>query len=592
MQIPESQHAEQQEALRNLFRFVYPAEDYALFHSKLMELLARHRKKIDAHRHKDTVKSTNNDGRVAFDHEDVMLITYPDVVRCDDGTTPLAALHHFLSAELSDTFSVVHLLPFYPYSSDDGFSIIDYRQVNQEVGSWKDIRSMAAVHRLMFDAVINHISAQSRWFSDYCKQKEPYRDYFIEKDPTSDYSQVIRPRTSSLFSVVETVAGVKEVWTTFSADQVDLNYRNPRLLLEILDILLGYISDGAAVLRLDAINYLWKESGTKCSNLPECHAVIQMMRTVFDMIAPWVVLVSETNIPHVDNVTYFGDGHNEAQVIYQFSLPPLVVHSFLSHEMETLTRWIRSLEYGDSTSYLNFLSSHDGVGIVPASGILSDAEVAALVNLSSARGGMVSAKTNPDGTEVPYELNCTFYDLLCDPKDSEVSNIDKFLSAHAILLALKGIPAIYFNSLFGEQNNVSGVQETGIARTINRKKYTRAELTARVNDEPRSKTIFNQLKALINVRKTLPAFSPHADQQVLNLHSSLLVIVRGGVSCSPVLTIVNSSNRPVMILCPPEFAPTHQPLELLAGTATSTVIDGETQLHIPAYGFGWWGVKP
>ena len=156
----------------------------------------------------------------------------------------------------------IHLLPFYPYSSDDGFSVIDYKQVNPALGTWDDVARVGQNFHLMFDGVINHISAQSAWFKAFLQDDPKYRDYFIVVEGEPDLSQVVRPRTLPLLTEFTTPSGAKKVWTTFSADQIDLNYANPEVLLDIIDVLLFYVAHGAELIRLDAIAYLWKEIGT------------------------------------------------------------------------------------------------------------------------------------------------------------------------------------------------------------------------------------------------------------------------------------------------------------------------------------------
>jgi sucrose phosphorylase len=307
----------------------------------------------------------------------------------------------------------IHILPFYPWTSDDGFSVTDYRKVDSNLGEWKDITSMQNNFRLMFDGVINHISAESEWFKGFLRDDPPYRDYFITVDGDPDLSQVVRPRALPLLTSFNTPSGEKRVWTTFSADQIDLNFKNPEVLFEILDIMLMYIERGATYIRLDAIAYLWKEIGTTCIHLPQTHHLIQLMRCVLDEVAPHVHLITETNVPHADNISYFGDGTNEAQLVYNFALPPLTLHTFHTGNAQVLSNWAKTLTLpSDKTTFFNFLASHDGVGLNPARGILSNEEIDALVNKTLAHGGLVSYKNNSDGSQSPYEMNVNYFDAL------------------------------------------------------------------------------------------------------------------------------------------------------------------------------------
>ncbi|MCA9930047.1 MAG: hypothetical protein KC419_16305, partial [Anaerolineales bacterium] len=213
-----------------------------------------------------------------FSAQDIVLITYGDQVQ-EPEKAPLQTLAEFCRVWLNGRISTIHILPFYPYSSDDGFSVIDYKAVNPALGSWEDVRSLGSTFNLMFDAVINHISAESDWFQRFLQDDPHYRRYFTIVDPNSDLSSVFRPRALPLLTAVTTPSGPKNVWSTFSPDQIDLNYANPDVLLDILDTLIFYVAHGARYIRLDAIGFMWKETGTSCIHLPQTHRTIQLMRS-------------------------------------------------------------------------------------------------------------------------------------------------------------------------------------------------------------------------------------------------------------------------------------------------------------------------
>jgi len=311
--------------------------------------------------------------------EDVVLITYGDMVTSDHAT-PLATLATFLDQELSDTVNTVHILPFYPYSSDDGFSVIDYRQVDPHLGSWDDVEHIGRHYRMMFDLVLNHMSSRSPWFRNYILGNLPFRYYFHEMEPEADVSGVTRPRTSPLLTRTATRNGDRYVWTTFSADQVDLNFANPEVFFDMLDVLFGYIAHGARVIRLDAIAYLWKELGTSCIHLPETHEVVKLFRDILGMVAPDVLLLTETNVPHDENISYFGTG-DEAHMVYQFSLPPLVLHGLLNGTGTLLTQWASGLgDLPEGCTYLNFTASHDGIGLRPLEGLVESDDLEHMVD--------------------------------------------------------------------------------------------------------------------------------------------------------------------------------------------------------------------
>ncbi|NOK60523.1 MAG: sugar phosphorylase [Chloroflexi bacterium AL-W] len=463
-----------------------------------------------------------------FSEDDVILITYADQV-CSHDQSPLQTLADVLNTSFQQVVSTVHLLPFYPYTSDDGFSVVDYTVVDPASGSWEDIEALRADYRLMFDAVINHISASSAWFQAFLRGEAGAAEYFMLMDPATDLSQVTRPRALPLLTRFETPDGERYVWTTFSADQIDLNFANPQVLLDIIDVLLLYVAHGALLIRLDAIGYLWKEVGTRSIHLPQTHCVVQLFRAVLDVVAPEVALITETNVPHADNISYFGDGTNEAQLVYQFPLAPLVLHAFHSGSAYYLTEWASQLALpSKTTTFFNFLASHDGIGVVPATGILSTADIANLVARVDAYGGHVSSKTNADGSQSPYELNITLFDALSDPSDAQDSyEVDRFIAANAIMLALQGIPGIYVHSLVGSHNYHTGVRETERFRSINREKWERADIELRLADSSSHESqVFQRFADLITKRRGERAFHPSGPQHIINLHESLFTFVR------------------------------------------------------------------
>ncbi|HUM72461.1 MAG TPA: alpha-amylase family glycosyl hydrolase, partial [Chloroflexota bacterium] len=357
--------------------------------------------------------------RPRVSHQDAILITYGNMVQTER-ERPLTTLAHFLENHLTGLVSAVHLLPFFPYSSDDGFSVIDYKAVHPAWGDWPDVAQIGGRQsgrfRLMFDLVVNHTSVQCEWFQAFLREERPYTDFYITADPDADLSMVFRPRTHPLLTPFATETGTRHVWTTFSADQVDLNFANPEVLLAILDVLLFYVAQGAEFIRLDAIAYIWKESGTDCLHRPQAHEIVKLMRTVLNQAAPHVSLITETNVPHAENIAYFGNGRDEAQLVYNFSLPPLTLHAFHTGNAEILSQWADSLTLpSDETTFFNFLASHDGIGVQPARGLLSDTAVTDMANRIKALGGYVNYKTNSDGSQSPYELNCTYLDALGDP---------------------------------------------------------------------------------------------------------------------------------------------------------------------------------
>jgi glucosylglycerate phosphorylase len=461
---------------------------------------------------------------------DVVLITYGDMVR-EAGERPLGSLAHFLSAHLRERITAVHLLPFYPYSSDDGFSVIDYKQVDPKLGAWDDVHEVGRHFRLMFDAVINHISVESEWFRRFLAGDATYQDYFVVVPPQTDLSQVFRPRALPLLTPFPAPGGEKLVWTTFSEDQVDLNFANPKVLLRIVDVLLFYVAQGAELIRLDAIAFLWKEPGTSSVHLPQTHRLIQLFRSLLDEVAPQVILITETNVPHKDNVSYFGDGYSEAQMVYNFSLPPLTLHAFHTGSAAILSQCAAGLTLpSDQTSFFNFLASHDGIGVTPARDLLPPEAIQALVDRVAALGGRISYRHNADGSQTPYELNVNYLDALGDPAagtEPPERVARRFLAAQAIMLSLRGVPGIYFHSLFGSRSWPEGVAQTGRNRTINRQKVERETLEAELADPGSLRHhVFYPYLELLQKRAGRAAFHPNGDQEVMFYHDAVFSLLR------------------------------------------------------------------
>jgi glucosylglycerate phosphorylase len=481
-----------------------------------------------------------------LDQRDALIITYGDQFR-RDGEPPLRTLNTFAGKYLGGVASGLHILPFYPYTSDDGFSVVDYRAVDPALGSWEDVAGLQQNFLLMYDAVINHVSVSSAWFQGFLRGQPPYTDYFITTPPETDLTGVVRPRALPLLTPFETKRGRQQVWTTFSADQVDLNYRSPDLLLEVFAALLDYTARGARLLRLDAIAYLWKEIGTSCIHLPQTHRFIQLLRAVLDQVAPHVLLVSETNVPHRDNISYFGDGSNEAQMVYNFALPPLVLHAFASASAAVLSEWAAGLQRpSDRATFFNFLASHDGLGLNPARGILPDNQIEALLRRGEEHGGRISLKTNPDGSQSAYELNINYFDALSDPASSEPLDLQarRFLAAQAILLSLAGLPGIYIHSLLGSRSWQAGVTQTGMNRTINRQKFSFDELDRELDQPGLRRAVYQGYARLLKARAQCAAFHPYGHQQVLDAGESIFALLRSSPEGeSAALCLINVSGE-------------------------------------------------
>ena len=467
-----------------------------------------------------------------WDQGDAILITYGNTIQ-SSGELPLVTLSRFLDKYLKRQFTAIHILPFFPFSSDDGFSVIDYSTVNPSLGDWENIESISKKYKLMSDLVINHISSRSRWFENYKNDVTPGKDYFIEGNPSDDSSKVVRPRNSPLLTSVRTKAGIRHVWSTFSGDQIDLNFRNPNVLKEFVSIVRSYLNHGITIFRMDAVPFLWKQKGTSCTNLQPTHEIIKLFHTLIEYYFPSALIVCENNVPSNENLTYFGNA-NEAHVIYNFSLPPLLIYTLLTGRCSHLKNWMMSMPPAQSgTTYLNFIASHDGIGLRPLDGLISDDEVDKLVEKTKQSGGRVTYRKSREGSDKPYELNITLFDLLKSTFDSDEDNysVERFLCAHSIMFALEGIPAVYIQSIFGSHNDLDRLEHTQRNRSINRHIWDEFELEKELSDRqsPHAR-IFAELKRLLSIRKKQSAFHPNATQYTLHISDDIFAFWRQSIN--------------------------------------------------------------
>lgn len=502
--------------------------------------------------------------------KDAMLITYADTLY-DDTEKPLRVLRTFLENKVKDAIPAVHLLPIYPYTSDDGFSVVDYTAIDDNLGSWEDVERMAEKHELMFDAVLNHISASSEWFRKFLKWDEKYKDYFIVCDPLKDYSQVLRPRALPLLTRFDTADGDKYVWTTFSEDQIDLNYKNPEVLLDMVDVLCQYASHGARYIRVDSATYMWKEDGTACAHLPKTHALLRVMRSAVEMAFPDTIIISEASVPFKDNITYLGNG-DEAHMIYQFTLSPLVLYTFLVGNTEKLTGWAKTLKdvpLSPKSTYFNMISCHDGIGLLSIEGILSEEEKKFLCDECQRRGGYISYRNTPEHVQKPYEINITYVDALTPASADDRERAERVIAAHGIMMSFKGIPAIYIEALLGSRNWTEGVEISGIKRRINREKLSREKVEKEI-ETPGSlrQLVFDGITGLLKVRQKEKAFHPDAEQMVLSLDQRVFALRRiNQVTGDSLVAVINVTDQKFEILSEVEG------VDILSGESVKEVIE-------------------
>jgi len=469
-----------------------------------------------------------------FTERDIILITYGDLLY-KKHQSPLKTLGDFCGAYLKGTINTIHILPFFPSSSDRGFSIINFETVDPLLGSWSDIESLGTSYQMMFDGVINHVSSKSRWFIEFLAGNPEYEDFFTwfaEEDDLTDEqrSLIFRPRTSHILTRYETLRGPRYIWTTFSPDQIDLNYRNHKVLLKVIEILLFYVRHGADILRLDAVTYLWNQPGTRCIHLEQTHEIIKLLRNIISAVAPYVALVTETNLPYKENIAYFGNGSDEAHMIYNFALPPLVLHAFYTGDTGILSAWADSMTPASETAtFFNFLDSHDGIGLLGAKDILSQQDIDLICRQTENHGGFISYKTAEDGTDVPYELNITWYSALNKKEDGDSLRIQikRFIASRAIALVLRGVPGIYLHSLFGTHNDHAAVHGTSENRVINRSIIDYMSIM-RSMTHPKSKKfrINKALGKMILARTAHRAFHPGGPQKILSISPAVFAVMR------------------------------------------------------------------
>jgi len=586
---------ERQERLLERLRYLYGEDTARATLPELLRLIRVHY----AHKPGELLEAEKSfDARERFTQNDLLLITYGDTIQ-GAGQTGLSALGSFLDAiqRRGRLFSILHVLPFFPYTSDRGFSITDFRLVDHSIGTWEDIGRLGESSRLMFDGVINHASSKSMAFREMLSGNPDYKDFAVyfrsAEELTPEQRKLLRrPRTSDVLTRYLTIQGPAWVWTTFSPDQIDLNYRNPKVLLSVVDTLLFYVRKGADMVRLDAVTYLWHELGTSGASLAQTHEIVKLFRDVLDIAAPQVALVTETNVPHAENTAYFGEGGDEAQMVYNFALPPLVLHAFYRGDATALSRWAGELAYpSETTTYLNILDTHDGVGLPGVTNVLPDEEIEFLAERARQQGAFVSYRSTADG-EAPYEINTTWYSALnlenCG--ESRELQVKRFLASRSIALALRGVPAIYVHSLIGSRNDVRLALQTKVKRDVNRASLDLGVLKRNLS-EPGSKLqlLIEDFGRFLSTRVTHAAFHPNGQQRVLSVSPQLFTVLRTApAGHEHILCMTNVSDRPCLAEVATSELGTDSSYwyDLVAGRGWN-VEDGKLHLQFEPYDVLW-----
>ncbi len=475
-----------------------------------------------------------------------LIICYGDVVYSNEKSS-IKVFQSFFQKNLKKYFDTIHFLPFYPSSSDSGFAVKDHYKIEKRIGNWSDLKRISKYNNIMADIVINHSSARGLWFKNFLKRKKPGKDYFLTVNSKFNTSKVVRPRDHKLLKKIKIFDKSDYLWRTFSPDQIDLNFKNPSVLLRFIKIMIHLINNGITIFRLDAIAYLWKENGTKCINLRQTHEIIKLLRIISNYLNVETVIITETNLPEKENLSYFGN-NDEANWIYNFSLPPLLIHAFLFENNSYLNRWSKNLpvtKFGNN--YLNFIASHDGIGIRPTEGILNNKSLNNFLKRLKKNGSKFSYRKVHNKSKKVYEANITVFDALkksdYDPKGKFF--LERYVAAHAIMISFEGIPAIYFNSLFGKSNDEAKYIITGNNRDVNRYKWNYKNITRKLSDYKTKQSIFySNITNLLSIRRKQKAFHPSGKRHNINLGPKLFCFKRVSIDKrQSIICITNLSSK-------------------------------------------------
>ncbi len=470
----------------------------------------------------------NSKKKLTISEKTSLVICYGDNINSNQKSS-IQVFQNFFKKNLNKYFNAIHFLPFYPSSSDSGFAVKDHYKIERRIGSWSDIKKISKSNHVMADIVINHSSARGLWFKNFLKKKRPGKDYFLTVNSKFNTSKVVRPRDHKLLKKIDIFRKSDYLWRTFSADQIDLDFKNPSVLLRFIKIMVHLVSNGVTIFRLDAIAYLWKKNGTNCINLKQTHEIVKLLRLISNLLNVETIIITETNLPEKENLSYFGK-NDEANWIYNFSLPPLLIHAFLFENSSYLKKWSKKLPNTKfQNSYLNFIASHDGIGIRPTEGILNEKSLNNFLKRLKKNGSKFSYRKVQNKSRKVYEANITVFDALkkSDTDPNGKFFLERYIAAHAIMISFEGIPAIYFNSLFGKSNDEAKYVITGNNRDINRYKWSYENITKKLKDKNSKQSIFYQnLGKLLETRRKQKAFHPNAKRLNINLGSKIFCYER------------------------------------------------------------------
>ena len=491
------------------------------------------------------VKVKSNQKVRKIKETDILLITYADTFK-EKKKKSFTVLNSFLEKFLKNSINIVHILPYYPSSSDGGFAVTNFFRIDGRHGNWSDLKKISKNFKIMSDVVLNHASSESKWFKNFLKNKGEGKDFFLSSNKEINTKNVIRARSHKLIQKFSTKKGDKFLWCTFSRDQVDFDFKNPKVLLMFLKLILFLQNKGVTFFRFDAVAFVWKRLDTSCVNLDQTHAIVRLFRTILNLSNKNCKIVTETNLPFHENLSYFGNS-DEANIIYNFSLAPLIINMLLKGNSAAFRRWSMSMPPAkDENCYLNFLATHDGIGLRPLEGILKNDDIKILIKTLKQFGSKFTYRKNKNNKKVIYEANISLFDALSGTvKGRDNYSYHRFYCAHAIMLSFEGLPAFYIHSLFGTKNNLNLYKKTKINRAVNRSTYNYEYVKKMLkrNDTHIFKIFTNMMK-LIDIRKKQIAFHPNATQYTLNLGNSFFGIWRQSIDRKQsIFAIYNVTNK-------------------------------------------------
>jgi sucrose phosphorylase len=422
------------------------------------------------------------------------LITYVD--RLSGGT--FRDLQRLLDGPLAGAFGGVHVLPFFhPIDgADAGFDPIDHTQVDQRLGTWDDVATLAARIDIMADVIVNHVSRQSPQFQDYDQRGDDsqYAGMFLtcsrvfpEGARESDLRALQTIRPGLPFTKHQTARGEQVLlWTTFTSEQIDIDVRHPEARRYLTAVLSRLRAAGIRAIRLDAVGFAVKRAGTSCFMIPETFAFIDEMTAQAHALG--IEVLVEMHGGYQDQIEVAG----RVDWVYDFALPPLMLHTMYTRDGSALRRWLELRPH----NIITVLDTHDGIGVVEADGLLAAQEIGALVETihERSRGDSRLASGSAAGNVDTSQINCTYYDAL-GRRESE------YLVARAIQCFVPGIPQIYYVGLLAGGNDLGLLRRTGVGRDINRHYYESAEVSDALN-----RPVVQSLLSLLRLRNTHPAF--------------------------------------------------------------------------------------